>query len=200
MTQFFEKNEPISPRKKQLVDADAKEHHTGLTQDGYENAMPGYHESEDRGDEFEDEDDGLDGEGDTPDDEGLRDASGPSDSASIKQSSLKQSHSKPASTNAGTRHTALKPSSSAKPISGVKRSRSASVAEGLEDMSCPICSRTMRTDNRGLNEHIDFCLSKGAIREAQAMASRSKSPIEAQGSTSKGQGATKKRKVQRRTS
>ena len=36
---------------------------------------------------------------------------------------------------------------------------------------CPICSKTLQTDNRGLNAHIDFCLSKGAIREAQATAS-----------------------------
>lgn len=48
---------------------------------------------------------------------------------------------------------------------------------GLEDdapsmsQTCPVCSKTMQTDNQGLNAHIDFCLSKGAIREAQAMAS-----------------------------
>ena len=36
---------------------------------------------------------------------------------------------------------------------------------------CPICSKTLQTDNQGLNAHIDFCLSKGAIREAQATAS-----------------------------
>lgn len=33
---------------------------------------------------------------------------------------------------------------------------------------CPICSRTLATDNHGLNAHIDFCLSRGAIEEARA--------------------------------
>jgi len=37
--------------------------------------------------------------------------------------------------------------------------------------SCPICGKHMATDNQGLNTHIDFCLSKGAILAAQAAAS-----------------------------
>lgn len=40
-----------------------------------------------------------------------------------------------------------------------------------ELQTCPICDKTMETDNRGLNAHIDFCLSKGAIMEAQTSAS-----------------------------
>lgn len=39
---------------------------------------------------------------------------------------------------------------------------------GAVTQSCPICSKTMVMDNDGLNAHIDFCLSKEAIREAQA--------------------------------
>ncbi|KAH7925515.1 IMS-domain-containing protein [Leucogyrophana mollusca] len=34
--------------------------------------------------------------------------------------------------------------------------------------TCPICGKTLDTDNQGLNAHIDFCLSKGAIMEATA--------------------------------
>lgn len=37
-----------------------------------------------------------------------------------------------------------------------------------EPLHCPICNK-IETTNRGLNEHIDFCLSRGAIREAQAV-------------------------------
>lgn len=33
-------------------------------------------------------------------------------------------------------------------------------------LTCPICARTIETDNGDLNAHIDFCLSKSAIREA----------------------------------
>ncbi len=43
----------------------------------------------------------------------------------------------------------------------------------IQMQTCPICSKAMQIDNRGMNAHIDFCLSKGAIREAQAMASTS---------------------------
>ena len=39
---------------------------------------------------------------------------------------------------------------------------------------CPVCGKTLLdTDNEGLNAHIDFCLSRGAIMEAQVEASQS---------------------------
>lgn len=38
---------------------------------------------------------------------------------------------------------------------------------------CPVCGKTLETDNEGLNAHIDFCLSRGAIMEAQVEASKS---------------------------
>ncbi|KAF8973061.1 hypothetical protein BDZ97DRAFT_1779128 [Flammula alnicola] len=37
---------------------------------------------------------------------------------------------------------------------------------------CPICGKTIQTDNQGLNAHVDFCLSRGAIMEAQVEASK----------------------------
>lgn len=37
-----------------------------------------------------------------------------------------------------------------------------------EPLRCPVCDKTISTDNEGLNAHIDFCLSRSAIREAQA--------------------------------
>ncbi|KIM83394.1 hypothetical protein PILCRDRAFT_97225 [Piloderma croceum F 1598] len=41
-------------------------------------------------------------------------------------------------------------------------------------LQCPICTKTLETDNQGLNSHIDFCLSRGAIMAAQTKA---KSPV-----------------------
>ncbi|KAF6760313.1 DNA polymerase kappa [Ephemerocybe angulata] len=35
-------------------------------------------------------------------------------------------------------------------------------------LECPICQKKLETDNQGLNAHIDFCLSRGAIWDAQA--------------------------------
>ncbi|EEB92678.1 hypothetical protein MPER_08778 [Moniliophthora perniciosa FA553] len=39
---------------------------------------------------------------------------------------------------------------------------------GEMNQVCPICNKTLQVDNQGLNTHIDFCLIRGAIREAQA--------------------------------
>ena len=38
------------------------------------------------------------------------------------------------------------------------------------EQQCPVCSRTLVVDNQGLNEHIDFCLSRETIREATSSA------------------------------
>jgi DNA polymerase kappa len=46
-----------------------------------------------------------------------------------------------------------------------KRTRAA------ESHECPVCGKALQTDNHGLNTHIDFCLSRDAIREAQSEAS-----------------------------
>ena len=43
-------------------------------------------------------------------------------------------------------------------------------SEDKMEQHCPVCSRTLVTDNQGLNEHIDFCLSRDAIREARSSA------------------------------
>lgn len=39
-------------------------------------------------------------------------------------------------------------------------------------LECPICGKTLETDNQGLNSHVDFCLSRGAIMAAQTNAKR----------------------------
>jgi len=38
--------------------------------------------------------------------------------------------------------------------------------EEKEAHVCPICSKTLQTDNAGLNAHVDYCLSRVAILEA----------------------------------
>lgn len=40
-----------------------------------------------------------------------------------------------------------------------------------EQHVCPICSKTLQTDNAGLNAHVDWCLSRSAILEASASGS-----------------------------
>lgn len=46
----------------------------------------------------------------------------------------------------------------------------------LGTLECPICGKMLATDNQGLNSHIDFCLSRGAILDAQTKA---QSPVNA---------------------
>lgn len=42
-------------------------------------------------------------------------------------------------------------------------------------LDCPICAKSLKTDNAGLNEHIDFCLSRDAIKQASAAGDRAPS-------------------------
>lgn len=54
------------------------------------------------------------------------------------------------------------------------RSREATPATPRESFVCPICSRELETDNSGMNAHVDFCLSRDAIREATSASSPEK--------------------------
>lgn len=54
------------------------------------------------------------------------------------------------------------------------RSR-ADTADDKKAQICPICSRTLMTDNEGLNSHVDFCLSRTAIQDARNEGSSIKS-------------------------
>ncbi|KAI0036965.1 hypothetical protein K488DRAFT_75721 [Vararia minispora EC-137] len=59
-----------------------------------------------------------------------------------------------------------------KPISAPASSQPSSSSPEVETLACPICSGTFR-DNDTLNSHIDWCLSRDAIRTAQAEGSKS---------------------------
>lgn len=82
---------------------------------------------------------------------------------------------KSASVPPARRSPSLKPSSSKTTHPPAFSSRRSPTPSGEHDgdqappsfLECPICGRMLETDNQGLNEHIDFCLSKQAIKEAQ---------------------------------
>lgn len=44
---------------------------------------------------------------------------------------------------------------------------SARQGDRVRHQDCPICGKLLETDNKGLNAHIDFCLSRNVIMEAQ---------------------------------
>ncbi|KAG1812401.1 uncharacterized protein BJ212DRAFT_1448109 [Suillus subaureus] len=47
---------------------------------------------------------------------------------------------------------------------------SARQGDRVRHQDCPICGKLLETDNKGLNAHIDFCLSRNVIMEAQTEA------------------------------
>lgn len=53
------------------------------------------------------------------------------------------------------------------------------IVHGKGTQTCPICSRALVTDNQGMNTHIDFCLSRGAIQEAQGEGGATTTPKKA---------------------
>jgi len=81
---------------------------------------------------------------------------------------------KPASTTAAASSDSIpraKPAST-KPASSSNRkpkpkAEQKQPANPSEELQCPICSKFLETDNQGLNAHVDFCLSRDAIWQAQ---------------------------------
>lgn len=97
-------------------------------------------------------------------------ASAPSASGSTDAMVSGSSSQKPASFTATG---SVKPEKRLTPFA--ESGRSAAGKDGIALLTCPLCSKTIETDNDGLNAHIDYCLSKDAIRDAQAKASGSTS-------------------------
>jgi DNA polymerase kappa len=58
-----------------------------------------------------------------------------------------------------------------------------------ETSTCPVCGKALKIDNQGFNAHVDFCLSRGAIWEAQAQAG---SPVKRNSGTAPNQDGWKK--------
>ncbi|KAI0339802.1 DNA/RNA polymerase [Trametopsis cervina] len=175
---FFENaSVPASPRKKRKLDHE--EDAPSLSQDGYEESMPNYHEDVES-DIDEEASSNISISHGSP--KRRPPASAPSASGSADAMVLGLSSQKPASFAATG---SVKPGSgvTARQSSPEKRltpapaesGRSAAGKDGIALLTCPLCSKTIETDNDGLNAHIDYCLSKDAIRDAQAKASGSTS-------------------------
>ena len=97
---------------------------------------------------------------------------------------LSKMYSKPRSSISDQRRLAAN-SKDTSEASGSSLAGQERVVTMAEHHTCPICSKQLETDNQGLNAHIDFCLSKGAILEAHAEANSPKKPGRKPESTSK---------------
>ena len=112
--------------------------------------MPGFHEDE--------EDASLD---DMQPDEDIM-LEGRSEAAAPQR---RPPHSAPAPTSAIASRAPKPHSVGQKPFS-----ESGTLDRNTDASDCPICGKTLQTDNQGFNSHLDFCLSRGAIRQAHAEA------------------------------
>ena len=97
----------------------------------------------------------------------------PPHSAPLKNEMLSNDGEASSSTLAA-RHTSAKPHSSNQAIrtstSSRDRQNVGKPPPLAETNTCPICEKTMKLDNQAFNAHVDFCLSRETIREAQAQA------------------------------
>lgn len=166
--QFFDATaSPVSSHKKRRVETSHSEEHDDelpqMSQDGFAMSMPGYHDDVHAG--------GLDADEEQTD---------------ILQHELEPGTiTKLASSTAPTVCDSLKPSSSVsasvssathrKLVSAAKHDRNEADQPLASALECPICGKMLETDNQGLNEHVDFCLSKQAIKEAQTASLQSTS-------------------------
>jgi len=155
--QFFEPAKDPSSRKRAKMDdgtsEPVNEDHSDQEEEVMAESMPGYHEHDERDEQMRQEDEILDlSEDKLQEDDKPRPR--PPHSAAAEQSTPGAGPSRPRRQSEGE-------------VS--RRPGSSSVAQGnLQQLECPICGRTLETDNQGLNAHVDFCLSKGAIMEAQS--------------------------------
>ncbi|KAI0630132.1 DNA/RNA polymerase [Trametes polyzona] len=150
---FFENaSSSTSPKKKRRIgEAHANDGDDAprLSQDGFALAMPDY------GDDAEDD---VLAHEDGHEDESSNHLPGRARSLSVK----------PKSTSAPPRRSSPPKPSSSKSSALSRPGPSTGDVEASSFLECPLCGRMLETDNQGLNEHIDFCLSKQAIKEAQA--------------------------------
>jgi DNA polymerase kappa len=161
-----------------------------LDQTEHEEAMPGFYEHDEADEELDMVADNAEGE-DHPlrihaaDTTVVQTRLRPPVSAPARTFSSRQQNAE-ASTSSGSRVAVESRTTTSSYIirasEAALRSRSAepSIEAPLETgattgtLQCPICMKTLETDNQGLNAHIDFCLSRGAIMAAQTKA---KSPV-----------------------
>jgi DNA polymerase kappa len=133
-----------------------------------EEAMPGFYEHEDRDIDIGKHDDDPDPDLSLPDFQKPRPPSLKPVSESRASDIAKTSAS-----SASKARLYLKPrsmSAAVRPKSSMSTSASAQNSAS-DSLTCPVCEKVFQTDNDGLNSHIDFCLSRGVIRQAHAEAS-----------------------------
>lgn len=185
-----------SPTKKQRIAVEEQPEEFTRLQASFEDAMPGYHEEAEAEEEKDDvhfafahaerdakvanHTNSFGDECFQPDRRSDHRPRPPNSAPAPTTSQSSPSSSKPTSSRLAelrsVRASSTGPSASSITERGhgpSSPSRANASTKESNTQTCPICAKTMVTDNDGLNAHIDFCLSKEAIREAQAGSSSS---------------------------
>jgi len=149
--QFFEPSSS-SPRKRPRLTSNAEDCNDEDDAGEDHESMPGFHEEEEN----------TEGQGfDAPDDD---------EQAYISHDLNPPHHSRrtrpPVSAPGPSR---TRPSDSSFSAT-TSKPMSARQGDRVRHQDCPICGKLLETDNVGLNAHIDFCLSRNVIMEAQTEA------------------------------
>ncbi|CCL99085.1 uncharacterized protein FIBRA_01099 [Fibroporia radiculosa] len=199
---FFEPAHNPHPQKRKQAEVEYPlENEPSLTPDGFEETMPGFHEHDEADHASLD---ALHGDDDF-DRDGTMFVQGSSSFAMHLTTSMRNveftgsksrpPNSAPSSSNppalgplptkpvsaAGQRssievsNTAIRRTDNLKRRRSTSQPRTTKANELVEAQTCPICSKLLQVDNQAFNAHIDFCLSKEAIRDAQIAASASPS-------------------------
>lgn len=144
--------------------------------DEFEEAMPGFHEHDER--------DNPMSQADVDDDEipgvmartsPTNPASGPDRLISSNSAKSRAPEAVPPAPPELRPQPSIKLHSTMLPVLSDRSVEKPNTTPVAESHDCPVCGKTLATDNQGINSHIDFCLSREAIREAQVEAS---SPVE----------------------
>ncbi|KAF8160747.1 hypothetical protein B0H34DRAFT_350409 [Crassisporium funariophilum] len=167
---FFESVKDVPRKRPKLVHGVSEAHVAeDLDEDadvdgGMEESMPGFHEHDeaDFGMEPDDDDEIIeitDGPEERPDQRPGPAMKRPPHSTSNAQasSSQLQAPTRPRSNSEAVHPGRKQEVEAPTPVSKRK----------IEMLECPICGKHLETDNEGLNTHVDFCLSRKAIMEAQ---------------------------------
>ncbi|KDR75457.1 hypothetical protein GALMADRAFT_140685 [Galerina marginata CBS 339.88] len=161
VTQFFESAKEDGSRKKaKLQDVDDG--------DDMEEAMPGFHENDETDYKMEDDTADADDVVDLTDLPGQVEIQQPTAGSRRPPHSTANAHASSSQIRTPTR-----PRRNSEAVHRISKPVSTTAPTKRETHACPICGKTLETDNEGLNAHIDFCLSRGAILEAQVEASKS---------------------------
>lgn len=131
---------------------------------GDDDAMPGFHEHDVEAESWQNVDDA----------ELLPDSTLHDEHLPIASSSKPISHADPCSSLPSDHHHStsynLNKMQPSEDVSHMQEKTDEKI-DASSTQTCPLCRKELETDNLGLNAHIDFCLSKDAIKQATSSSS-----------------------------